>query len=250
MMARELGTALVLLSLAVALPIAVQGCAAVQTAVSHADLDVQTRMSATIFLDPAGPGKRVAFVDVRNTSEYPAFDLATPIKQAIAAKGYSIVDDPEQAHYVLQANVLLVGKVDPSAAEQAFAGGYGSIGGASLFGTGAGALATQSPGGALAGGLIGAAIATVADAAVKNVTYSIITDLQVSERSKVAVKEVTSQNLVQGTAGKRLVTAEETTEWKRYQTRIMSTANQVNLDLEDALPPLQSGMIRSIAGIF
>ena len=35
-----------------------------------------------------------------------------------------------------------------------------------------------------------------------------------------------------------------------YQTRIASSANQVNLELEQALPPLMDGIGRSIAGVF
>ena len=33
---------------------------------------------------------------------------------AIAGKGYKVVQDPTLAHYLLQANILSVGKTDPS----------------------------------------------------------------------------------------------------------------------------------------
>jgi hypothetical protein len=39
-------------------------------------------------------------------------------------------------------------------------------------------------------------------------------------------------------------------EWKTYHTRIVSTANQANLKFEDALPALENGLVRSIAGMF
>ena len=39
-------------------------------------------------------------------------------------------------------------------------------------------------------------------------------------------------------------------DWKTYHTRIVSTANQANLDFEDALPLLENGLIQSIAGMF
>jgi chromate transporter len=45
----------------------------------------------------------------------------------------------------------------------------------------------------------------------------------------VVVQEHTNQKLTQGKSGTRDLTAEETTNWKRYQTRVMSSANQVNL---------------------
>jgi hypothetical protein len=36
------------------------GCAAVHTSIAKKDLDVQTKMSDTVFLDPVGPDKKVA----------------------------------------------------------------------------------------------------------------------------------------------------------------------------------------------
>jgi hypothetical protein len=47
-----------------------------------------------------------------------------------------------------------------------------------------------------------------------------------------------------------VLSATETSEWKRYRTRLLSTANQANLDFEDAAPALTEGLARVIAGIF
>ncbi len=96
------------------------GCAASQTMISKRNLDVQTKMSETIFLDPVGPEKKVIFVDVRNTSDKDNFDIATPIKDAIAKRGYRITQNPDEAHYRLQANVLSVAKTDPTAARHRY----------------------------------------------------------------------------------------------------------------------------------
>jgi hypothetical protein len=41
-----------------------------------------------------------------------------------------------------------------------------------------------------------------------------------------------------------------TVDWKTYHARIVSSANQANLRFEDALPALENGLIRSIAGLF
>lgn len=227
----------------------VSGCAATQTAISKRDLDVQTKMSDSIFLDPVTSDKQVVYVQTRNVSDRPQLDLGPELAAAVQARGYQVTDKLEDAHYLLQMNVLYVGKADPSAAEKAFAGGYGSVIGTAA----AGAAAGSAVGGydaAVAGGLIGGALAVVADAAVKDVTYTIMTDVQVSERTDTAVTEKTEQSLTQGSGGTREVTAEETTNWKRYQTRVMSTANQVNLDFEDALPRLRQGIVRSVSGIF
>jgi hypothetical protein len=37
------------------------GCAAVHTSIAKKDLDVQTKMSDTVFLDPVGPDKKTVF---------------------------------------------------------------------------------------------------------------------------------------------------------------------------------------------
>ena len=74
------------------------------------------------------------------------------------------------------------------------------------------------------GGLLGGIIETVSGAFVKDVTYSIITDLQISERNGGG--------------------------WKRYQTRVLSTANKVNLEFTEAQPNLEKGLIASISGLF
>jgi uncharacterized protein (DUF697 family) len=225
------------------------GCAAVQTAVSHRNLDVQSRMSATIFLDPIPASERKVLVQVRNTSDKPDLDLTGPITQAIAAKGYAVVDDPSLTHYVLQVNVLQCGEMSPSAAEQAFRNGYGSTLGGALGGAAVGGLASGTKG-AVVGAVVGGVGSAITDAAVKNVTYTVITDVQISEISAKAMTERTNQKLTQGTAGTRDVSGEEISNWKRYQTRVLSTANQVNLDFADAVPQLQSGIARSIVGTF
>ena len=104
----------------------------------------------------------------------------------------------------------------------------------------------------IGGALAGAATAAAADAFVQDVTYGVITDVQVSERAApdVIVTERLTQDLAQGTSGSRVLSATETTEWKRYRTRILSTANQANLNFEDAAPALVEGLTRTIAGIF
>jgi hypothetical protein len=42
----------------------------------------------------------------------------------------------------------------------------------------------------------------------------------------------------------------ETVNWKRYRTRIGTSANQVNLKFEEALPEIQKGLCKSISGLF
>ena len=76
--------------------------------------------------------------------------------------------------------------------------------------------------------------------------------MQVSERAGegVMVTERMTQDLAQGSSGRRILSTTEMHDWKRYQTRIISSANRVNLEFDDAAPELVAGLTRAIAGIF
>lgn len=233
----------------------VSGCAAVHTSIAKADLDVQTQMSDAVFLDPVGKDKRTIFIQVRNTSDKPNFDIEQPLKAAIAAKGYRVLTDPDRAHFKLQAQVLNVSKTDPTAAASALNAGYGGALGGAVVGATVGGMVDNLRGagigagvGALAGGLAG----TVANAMVKDVTYMAITDVQISQRTKDGVSGTTKTkvDLAQGTGTYVEQSFHEVSKEKKYRTRVMSTANQVNLDYEDAAPRLNAGLTRVLAGLF
>jgi outer membrane lipoprotein SlyB len=232
--------------------LALSGCAATTTAIGKRTLDVQTRTTDTIFLEPVAASHRTVLVEVRNSSDRPQLDITPAVRAALAERGYRLVDDPQDAHFLLQANVLQVGRTSAAAAEGAFAKGFGSalVGGAA--GAGIGRVASDQTEAMIAGAVAGAAASAVADSFVQDVTYSIITDVQISERAGegVMVTERMTQDLAQGSSGRRILSTTEVHDWKRYQTRVMSSANRVNLEFEAAAPELVAGLTRAIAGIF
>lgn len=238
--------------------LALSGCAATSTAVAKRNLDVQTKMTDTIFLDPVPEDQRTVYVDVRNTSDKPDFDISPQIRAAIAARGYSVVNDPRDAHFILQANVLQAGRSSETAAEQAYNGGFGSTvfggaaGGAVGYGLGRAGIGVNDTVGAVGGAVLGSAISSIADAFVQDTTYTIVTDIQVSERAPgdALVSQSEQASLAQGSSGTITQSSSGTTDRKRYRTRIVSTAERVNLDWPEAAPDLVAGMTRSIAGIF
>lgn len=234
----------------VAAVLLVTGCAGTTTAISKRKLSVENKMSSTIFLDPVPQDKHTVYVQVRNTSDQAGLELQNQVVTALRTKGYQVVDDPRKAHYWLQANVLSVGQLDKESREQMLASGFGGgiTGGA--IGAGTGALISNNAGGMIGGALAGAALGMIIDASIKDVTYGITTDVQVSERTKDAVRTRSESNLAQGSNTSVYVSSSNTDNWNRYQTRIVSTANKANLKLDQALPDLTDGMSRSIAGIF
>ncbi len=236
---------------------ALGGCAATYTAVAKRNLDVQTKMTQTVFLDPVPAGDRTVYVEIKNTSDKPELDVGAAIRQDIQARGYRLVDDPRQAHYILQANVLQAGKNSETATEAAYKGGFGGTligaagGGALGYGIGAaggGNDVLLGVGGALAG----AALENITGAFVQDVTYSIITDVQVSERvsNGVVVTQSETASLKQGTSGTLTQSSSSATDLQRFRTRIVSSANKANLEWPEAEPQLVAGLSRSVAGIF
>lgn len=227
-------------------------CAAMQVALEKKDLKVETKMSDTIFLDIENQAERTIFVDIKNTSDK-ALDIKPFVISKLLANGYKVTTSPKEAFYILQGNVLYVGQADPSALRTAVAAGYGgtfagAVGGALIGGAaggGSGALY-----GAGIGSLVGAGAEMIAGSLVKDVTYTIVTDLMISERSKEAVEQRVESDLAQGSGSRIRQMSQTASQRKRYTTRIASTANQVNLKLEEALPSLTEGLAKSIAGIF
>ena len=228
------------------------GCAATQVALEKKDLKVETQMSDTIFLDIENQGERSVFVDLRNTSDK-EIGVRERIIGRLRDKGYTIAETPQRAVYILQANILYVGVADPSALHESLYAGYGGV----LAGGLAGALIGGAAGGwtgagygAGIGALAGGTAELVAGSLTKDVTYTIITDIMISERtrSKVAQSRQADVKVAKST---RLTQQSNTTEERqRYQARVVSTANKVNLKFEEALPALENGLAAAISGIF
>lgn len=225
---------------------ALSGCAATEMAIQHHNLSVQTKMSNTIFLNPVPPSLETVYVQFRNTSDQsldiPA--LTQQLDSSLETQGYRIVPY-SQAHYLLQVNVLSIGKTTQSAADAALGAGYGGA----LAGALAGGVIGQSFEGAGVGGLAGGAIGFIADSLVHTNYYDMVTDVQVGVRSKHSVSTASSANLQQGTSTTTHQDTFQEGHWLYYRTRIVSTANQTDLSFKDAKPALEGQLVHSLSGI-
>ena len=197
-------------------------CAATEVALSHKSLDTQTKLSKTIFLDPVANSQKTVFLVVKNTSDQD-INITSALKASFQMQGYRVMNAPVSAHYMLQVNVLSASKMSKSASEKALGGGFGSAVAGGLTGATVGSFSGNSNVG-LAGGLVGGVAGLVADSLVKNVNYTLITDIQITEHKK----------------GRDA----------RFKTRVVSEANQVNLSFDKAKPMLEKGLVRTLVGIF
>ncbi len=207
-------------------------------------------MSDTIFLDISNQDDKTVFLDIRNTSDKD-IDVTPYIAEHLEDKDYTLVTDPRDAFYIVQANVLYVGMADPSALRESVFQGWGGIAGGAAAGAAVSEIAqSKTLEGASVGGIVGGFAEILSGSVTKDVTYTIMTDVQIFERSPHPVTQTRQAQLKQGKDVSILQSSSHITDRYIYQTRIASSANQVNLEFEDALPPLMEGIGRSIAGIF
>lgn len=210
----------------IAASIALSGCSAMSTAIQHHELQVQSKMSDTLFLDPVSEKDHTVYLQVRNSTNN-TLDVSKELETELKKKGYTVVRQPSAAHYWLQTNIIKLEKLSPENAMALLNSGYGSA----IAGGGLAAMAmsarTSSSSSVIGAGLIGSAVGFVADNVVENVNYSMLTDVQIVEHSKTSdTKEI------------------------RHKTRIVSNAQKMNLDLEDARPALVSALSKSVTGLF
>jgi hypothetical protein len=234
--------------------LALTGCAATQVALSKKDLDVQSRTSTAVFVDAVPRAKRKIFLDVKSgVMEFDRRQFKQFVKEQFTQvndNGYQIVDDPDQANFHLTAYVLNLEKTSPTAAEAALHQGY--MGNSVMAGAAAGGLATRSGTGIVAGGLLGGAAEFVSGALVKDVTYMLVCDIQIKEKAAdgVIVRKDTRIDAKVSDAGSSQQTVSEVGNRKEYRTRIVTTAEKVNLSLEEAQDLMFKKTAYAMSGFF
>jgi hypothetical protein len=258
------------------------GCMALHTSVAKGKLDVQTRMSETIYLDPVEPELRTIFLDILQTAVEYQLPLADDVRNLLLSRGYQLVDSPQQAQYWLQVNVRTVLKerpevvlasgeynMSPEQIHQLLYPGipyedpHSQVVAAERRASNVAIYADASYGTDIDGKDIARALVVLAAWAgaeyvgnqlVKDKYYTMLTDIQLAERiapdSIGQVQERSSQQLQQGDSGNTELLWELATDRRKYQVKVISFANKANLSWQDAEQPLHQGLLRSLAGIF
>ena len=223
------------------------GCGAATTAIEKRNLEVQTKMSDSIFLEPVSPDKQIVYVRVRNTTDKDV-EVEQQIKSAFESKGFKVVNNPDEAYFMIQANILQIGKTDETGSDSALQSGFGG----GLLGAGVSA-ATGGNGNNLGiGALVGAGVGLLANTMVKDIYYSLITDVEIRQRPALNEKVLQAEENYSDQGNSSTVSQNVNTanaQWKIYRTRVISRANQVNLQFEDAQPELTKGLAKSLSGL-
>jgi hypothetical protein len=236
------------------------GCAATAVSLSHKDLDVQTRTSTAVFVDPVPRAQRTVYLNVRSgVADFDRHAFSKFIRDQFATNedGYQIVDDPDQAHFQMLVYVLNLEKASPDAAHAALSRGY-SGGGEMVAGALAGAAVgstTHNPNGVVAGAVVGGVVAAgaslVANSLVHDVTYMLVADISIREKTAGAlVRKDTSIDAKVSDSGTSQQRVSEVSDKKEYRTRVVTTANKANLQLPEAQDQMFIKTAAAMSGFF
>ena len=231
---RTMATAIIGLSL-----VFLSGCAAIHTSIAKRNLDVQTKVSTAVFVDPVKRSKRTVYVDIRSSvMEFDRREFKKAVVESFANNdnGYRLTDDPDKAQYHMNVFVLKLEKASPTAAEAALKSGY--VGNSTGNAVVAGAMLGGGRGDAGKGAILGGLGATIADAFVQDVTYMLVADVQIKEKTRkgVYVRKDTKIDTKVSDSGGSTQRVSEVSNRKEYRTRIVTTANKSNLELAEAQP--------------
>lgn len=240
------------------------------TGCATSELQTNSRMTQSIFINPVAKNKRLIFVSSKNTSGQ-RINLENTIYRELEAKGYTIVEDPEQATYILMMNVLYCDKKQENNAV-----GAGLAAGA--LGAGVAGYNGHSTGGTIGIGLGAAAVGALIGKATEDTIYQMQVDIVIREKAKSAVSasNVTvngqarvydsskagfvnsfggsvrdanaSGHLNSNTASASAQNYE--TDYIEHKTMLFAEATKMNLTLPEATPILEKQIAYQIAGLF
>ena len=217
-------------------------------AITKKDVHAKTKMSETVFLEPVAPEDQIIFFRFRNTSDE-TLNVTQKLKAEFEKRGFIVTRNPKEANFMVQANLLKVGEMDLNEQKKLFrcriwcrcscsryyiinrVGGYNRSGKA-----------------ALVGALVGLAIEA---AKVKDVHFAMVTDVEIRQRPLDGEKVIQADGMA-GQMGKAGVSMQlatnENVKWKKYRTRIVSSAYAPGLDFSQAQPFLEDGLVKALSG--
>lgn len=215
--------------------------------ITKKDVHAKTKMSETVFLEPVAPEDQIIYFRFRNTSDE-ELDINQKLKEAFEKKGFKVTRNPKEANFLVQANLLKIGEMDQNEQKNYLGAGFGT--GLALASATAltGGYGSDSGKMAVAGALLGMAIES---AKVKDVHFAMVTDVEIRQRP-LEGETVSQEENMQGNMGANASVKQKSTnanvKWKKYRTRIVSSAYAAGLEFKQAKPFLEDGLIKALSG--
>jgi hypothetical protein len=232
------------------------GCSGLQVALEHQDLEIVTSTDSIIFLDNFSKDKTVA-VQIINASQHADMDsLKSEVETKLTSKGITVIQDPKEADFVIQARIGNANQQKKSAREvkggrgehsALLAGTAGGFAGATSGGSGAAVLA-----GAVGGAALGGAADLTVNSWVKMGYVTIMTEIQIIEKTDAPVETVQINQVSQGGgSGDATITQTQTRMENalKYRMRAVSRANQVNMEWEDCTLAFHKEIVNVLSNI-
>ncbi len=203
-------------------------------------VNLSTKMSASVFLQPVAPQNKIIYVSVRNTSTAMGLNFRQELVSGLIGEGYAITNDPAKAYFMLMSNILYIGKKTKSyTMAGALAGGFGGA----LIGS-----RYKSTTGVVAGGVIGALLGAAIASAFQKKSYVMVVDIQIQERQKGSYT-TNGTSTSEGLGNSTTTYSAGVKNWAIYRDRIVSQAEAVNLQFNTAEPLLKRQIAHAVANL-
>ena len=209
--------------------IALGGCSTMRMHMRYGNLTSQTEMRESIFLELRSGLPPTVYVAETCTADS-VVTVRPELDRQLAASGYTLVEDPNEATYLLQINHVRLTETELSgdqtlgdAISSAFTAGAAAALAADVVGAG-----DRAVGGV---GLAVGAVGFIMDSQTKHIAHLLTTDVRVTE--SVAVRDSLAD------LGAPTV--------REHETQIVSGASKVNLRYRESLPVLVERMSHTLA---
>ncbi len=231
--------------------------------------EVNLKNSTTVFLQPTND--KTVYLEIKNVSDKPQAVLGgLPAK--LTAKGYTVLQDPDKAHFIVQVTTVFAAKAKPGTTlDSLVAGGFGgmiggSIGAAAALGGGHFGLI---PG----GGALGATAGFLGSKITEDTQLTIVVDTRIIEKTKEVTEQVITsqhapgsglptqptgllnlgnQSLSPPNAGQNVETIHETRRGhqRMHTTRSAAIGQEMWMNEQEAINDLTTRLTDSISGFF
>ena len=202
------------------------GCAASRTMIRYGDLSTRTEMSESVFLELRSDLPPTVYISESSTAGRD-LTIRPTLDRELRGSGYTVVDRPDDATYLIQINHLRLAETELS--------DDGDLGDAIGAGFAAGAVAAlvtdeifDAPGAAGEIGLVVGVLGFILDAKTKHIAHTLTTDILVTESVPASGTE---------------------SELRYHETQIVTGASKVNLELDESLPAMIGGLSSSVGGL-
>lgn len=218
-------------------------------------------MTQSVFMEPVSAAQKIVYVAVRNTSGA-QIDLQKSLESKLSQKGYKITQNPDEATFILQANILYCDiKQENNAKDAAVLG--------AAAGAGVGLYNHSSATGGVVGGLAGAAVGGLLGKLTEDKIFQMQVDINirqktngkvlasVSDQQRAGFLNSFSGNVRNTQGGGQMQSNIQSYGGQVYernyiqqQTSLFAEATKLNLTLQEAIPILEDKISHQISGIF